>query len=220
MVLLWPPTLLHWLNPCIDIQLTLTLRQVLLVCKYQNDGFSHLPVIDDPVELLPGLVYPVPVRAVHDEDQPLGPSVVMPPQGTDFVLTTNILDTDFLLGLELFPDNITSTYPDIEFNIFVSDRLYIKAHCRYSVHRLPKLQLVKYGRLPRRVQPQHQYPHLLVPKHLGHDLPHDELRGLGAAGLLATCRVFNQAIRILSFYKTLHQQTYPQLKSAKSGVKN
>jgi len=44
----------------------------------------------------------------------------------------------------------------------------------------------------------------------------------GALGLeLFLSEVLNQAISIiLRFYKTLHQNTYPQLKSAKSGVKN
>ena len=57
----------------------LTLWQVLFVCKYKYDSIPHLPVIDDPVELLSCLVYPVPVSAVNHEDEPLGPSVVMPP---------------------------------------------------------------------------------------------------------------------------------------------
>ena len=59
--------------------LILTLGQVLLVGEYKYDGFPHLPVIDDPVELLPGLVYPVPVRTVHHEDGALSARVVMPP---------------------------------------------------------------------------------------------------------------------------------------------
>ena len=78
--------------------LLLTLGQVLLVGEYKYDGFPHLPVIDDPVELLPGLVYPVPVRTVHHEDEALGACVVMPPQGADFVLTSNILSMSFTIS--------------------------------------------------------------------------------------------------------------------------
>ena len=71
--------------------LIFTFWQVLFISEYKDDGVPHLPVIDDPVELLPGLVYPVPVRAVHHEDETLGARVVMSPQRTDLVLTSNIL---------------------------------------------------------------------------------------------------------------------------------
>ena len=71
--------------------LIFTFWQVLFIGEYKDDGVPHLPVIDDPVQLLPGLVYPVPVRAVHHEDEALGSRVVMSPQRTDLVLTSNIL---------------------------------------------------------------------------------------------------------------------------------
>ena len=71
--------------------LIFTFWQVLFISEYKDDGVPHLPVIDDPVQLLPGLVYPVPVRAVHHEDEALGARVVMSPQRTDLVLTSNIL---------------------------------------------------------------------------------------------------------------------------------
>ena len=69
----------------------ITFWQVLLVSENKNDCVSHLPVVDDPVKLLPCLVYPVPVGAVHHEDEALGARVVMSPQRTDLVLTSNIL---------------------------------------------------------------------------------------------------------------------------------
>ena len=68
-----------------------TFWQVLFISEYKDDGVPHFPVIDDPVELLPGLVYPVSVSAVHHEDEALGARVVMSPQRTDLVLTSNIL---------------------------------------------------------------------------------------------------------------------------------
>ena len=74
----------------------ITFWQVLLVSEDEYDGVPHLPVVDDPVELLPGLVYPVPVRAVHHEDEPLRARVVVPPQRTDLVLATHILQTEQL----------------------------------------------------------------------------------------------------------------------------
>ena len=63
----------------------------MLVGEYQDDAIPHLPVVDDPVELLPGLVDPVAVGAVHDEDETLRPGVVMPPEGSDFILASDVL---------------------------------------------------------------------------------------------------------------------------------
>lgn len=55
-------------TPLERLQLLLTLRKVLLVSKDQDDRVPHLAVVDDPVKLLSGLVYPVSVRAVYHEN--------------------------------------------------------------------------------------------------------------------------------------------------------
>ena len=68
-----------------------TFRSVLFICKYENDGVPHLPIIDDPVQLLARLVYPVPVCTVHHKYQALGPCVIVSPQRSDFILPTYIL---------------------------------------------------------------------------------------------------------------------------------
>lgn len=64
------------------------------------------------------------------------------------------------------------THPDIKFDVLVSDRLYVEAHCGDGVDRLPQLQLVEDSSLASSIQAQHQDPHLLVPKHLGDYFPH------------------------------------------------
>jgi hypothetical protein len=46
---------------------THTVRQVLFIGKDEYDGVSHLPVVDDSVQLLASLVDAVAVRAVHHE---------------------------------------------------------------------------------------------------------------------------------------------------------
>ena len=98
---------------------------------WKNDGFPHLPIIDDPVELLSSLVYPVPVRAVHDEYEPLSAGVIVTPERSDLVLASNILTWNNLtLHCLTSP---TQTYPDVKFNIFVRDCLYIEADCRYCI---------------------------------------------------------------------------------------
>lgn len=136
--------------------------QVLFISEYQDDGVSHLPVVDDPVQLLPGLVYPVPVGAVHHEYKALGAGVVMAPQRTDLILTSDI--------------------PHVKFNILVGDGLDVEADCGDGIDALAQLELVEDRGLARGVQPEHQNPHLLVPEHLGEDLPHDEARDQGAGG--------------------------------------
>ena len=68
-----------------------TFRQVLLISEDKDDGVPHLAVVDDPVQLLPGLVYPVPVRTVHHEDKTLSASVVVAPQRSYLVLPADIL---------------------------------------------------------------------------------------------------------------------------------
>ena len=70
---------------------SLTFWQVLLVSEDKNDGVPHLSVVNNPVKLLPGLVYPVPVGTVHHEYEPLGAGVVVTPQWSDLVLTSNVL---------------------------------------------------------------------------------------------------------------------------------
>lgn len=68
-----------------------TILEVLFVRKDEDDGVSHLSVVDDPMEFLPGFVDSVPIRTIHDKDEPLGPGVIMPPEWADLVLTTHIL---------------------------------------------------------------------------------------------------------------------------------
>ena len=72
------------------------------------------------------------------------------------------------------------TYPHIKFNILVSDSLDVEADCGDGVDALAQLELVEDRSLARGVKPQHQDPHLLVPEHLGENLPHSESRDEGA----------------------------------------
>ncbi|XP_074222683.1 uncharacterized protein LOC141578029 [Camelus bactrianus] len=80
------------------------IRQVLLVGEDEDYGVPHLPVIDNAVQLLAGLVDAVAVGAVHYEDQTLCPGVVMPPERPDLVLAAHI--------------------PDVELDIFILDSTF------------------------------------------------------------------------------------------------
>ncbi len=70
-----------------------TIGKVLFVGEDEDDRFSHLAIVDYPVQFLTPLVYPVPVGCIDDENQRLGTRVVVPPQGSDLVLPTDILKT-------------------------------------------------------------------------------------------------------------------------------
>ena len=52
-------------------------------------------------------VYPLAVLAVDDEDETLGTSVIVPPEGTDLILASNV--------------------PDIELDVLVRDSLNVKS---------------------------------------------------------------------------------------------
>lgn len=121
--------------------------QVLLVGEDEDYGVPHLPVIDNAVQLLAGFVDAVAVGAVHDEDQTLGPGIVMPPERPDLVLAAHI--------------------PHVELDVFVSHRLHVETYGRDGGHRLAQLQLVQDGRLAGRVQTQHEDPHFLVTEDFG-----------------------------------------------------
>lgn len=121
--------------------------QVLLVGEDEDYGVPHLPVIDNAVQLLAGLVDAVAVGAVHHEDQTLGPGVVMSPERPDLVLAAHV--------------------PHVELDVFVSHRLHVETHRGNGGHRLAKLQLVQDRGLAGRVQAQHEDPHFLVPEDFG-----------------------------------------------------
>ena len=67
------------------------MREILLVGKHQQQGILQLAGRQDPMELGARLVYPVAVLAVNDKDERLGAGVVMAPQRSNLILTTNIL---------------------------------------------------------------------------------------------------------------------------------
>ena len=66
------------------------------------------------------------------------------------------------------------THPDVEFDVLVGDGLHVEAHRGNGVDALAQLELVEDGGLAGRVQTQHEDAHLLVAKHFGQDLAHDD----------------------------------------------
>ena len=68
-----------------------TLRQILFVCKDENNCILHLSVVCNAMEFLPCLVNSFPVCTIHHKYQSLCARVVVPPQRSDLVLSTDIL---------------------------------------------------------------------------------------------------------------------------------
>lgn len=100
-------------------------RNILLVRKDQQQRILHLRVVQNPPQLELGLGYPRPVARVHDEDETLGASIVVPPQWTDLVLTADV--------------------PHVELGILVSDGLDVEADGRDGGYILVELEFVKNG---------------------------------------------------------------------------
>ena len=67
-----------------------TYRQILLVGENKEKGIAKFILIQHTLQLFPRLDDTVAIVAVHHEDDTLGVLEVMPPQRTDFVLTTDI----------------------------------------------------------------------------------------------------------------------------------
>jgi len=86
-------------------------RQILLIGEYEYDAVPHLAIVDDSVEFLARLVDSVSIGAIHYEDQPLSPRVIMPPQRTDLVLAAHV--------------------PHVEFYVLIGDCFYVESDGGY-----------------------------------------------------------------------------------------
>jgi hypothetical protein len=82
-----------------------TYGKILLVGEDQKNGVPQLILVEHALELLPSLNNTIAIVAVDDEDDALGVLEVVPPQGADLVLTTDIphgeLDVLVLDGLDV-----------------------------------------------------------------------------------------------------------------------
>ena len=89
--------------------------QILLVGKDQQDGVTQLVLVQHSVHLVPSSIDTVGIVRVNDKDQALRVLVVVAPQRTDLILTTDI--------------------PNCERNVLVLDSLDIEADrgdCRHD----------------------------------------------------------------------------------------
>jgi hypothetical protein len=74
-----------------DLRRVHHVRQVVLVREDEEDAVLHLPVVDDAQQLLSRLLDAVAVIAVDDEDEGLRARVVVSPERSDLVLSSDVL---------------------------------------------------------------------------------------------------------------------------------
>ena len=137
-----PVALAQWVQPKLvrDLRSVHRVWQILLVSEHEQHGVAKLVLVQHAVQLVARLHHTVSVVTVHHEDETLRILEVVPPQGTDLVLTSHI--------------------PHREADVLVLHGLHVEADGWNSRHDLSQLQLVQDGRLTSCVEPDHQYTHL------------------------------------------------------------
>jgi hypothetical protein len=136
--------------------------QILLVGENQENGVAQLILVEHALELLTGLNNTVTIVGVDDEDDTLGVLEVVPPQGTDLVLTTDI--------------------PHGELDVLILDGLDVEADGRDGGDDLTKLQLVEDGGFTGSIKTDHQNSHLLLPPQLIENLGKCETHDCDSGG--------------------------------------
>ena len=120
-------------------------RQVLLIGENEQNSVFQLLFTKHLVQLLSILFNTVSIIRVHDEDQPLGVLVVVAPQQTDLVLTTDI--------------------PHIERDVLVFDGLDVEADRGDGVDDLAEFHLVEDGGFAGGVEADHEDTHFFGADH-------------------------------------------------------
>jgi len=118
------------------------IRQILLVCKDEEDGITELILVEHALELLASLDDTVTIVAVDDEDDTLGVLEVMSPERADLVLTTDI--------------------PHRELDVLVLHSLDVEANSGDGCDNLAELELVEDGGLSGGIKTNHENSHLLL----------------------------------------------------------
>ena len=119
--------------------------KILLVSEDEQDGVAKLFLGEHLVELLAVLFNTLAIIRVDDIDETLGVSVVVSPEKSDLVLTTDI--------------------PHIEADVLVLDGLYVEANRRDGVDDLTELKLVEDSGLASGVKTNHEDAHLACADH-------------------------------------------------------
>jgi len=119
--------------------------QVLLVSEDEKHGVLEFLFAEHLVKLVAVLLNALLVVGVDDEDETLRVLVVVSPEQSDLVLTTDI--------------------PHVERDVLVVDGLHVEANRGDGVDDLAELHLVEDGGLARGVETNHQDSHFLGADH-------------------------------------------------------
>jgi hypothetical protein len=119
--------------------------QVLLVGEDEENGVLELLFGKHLVELVTVLFNTLLVVGVNHEDEALGVEVVVAPEETDLVLTSDV--------------------PHVEGDVLVFDGLHIEANGGDGVDDLAKLELVENGGLTCGIKADHKNTHLFGSDH-------------------------------------------------------
>ena len=65
-------------------------RKILLVSEHEQDGIAQLVLVEHSVHFIARGIDTISIIGIHHKDQTLGVLVVVTPQRTDLVLTTDI----------------------------------------------------------------------------------------------------------------------------------
>ena len=118
---------------------------VLFVCVNEDNCVLQLFVVYHFVQLLSSVIDSVSVVGINNEDDALGVGVVMSPQLSDLVLTTDV--------------------PNVERDVFVAHLLHVETNCGDWCDYLTKLELVENSSFSCCVQADHENSHLDVSEH-------------------------------------------------------
>ena len=114
----------------------------LLVGEHEKNSIPELIFVEHPMKLITGFSSSVPVVRVDNKNQSLCILEVVAPQGSDFVLTADI--------------------PNSEIDILVFNRFHVEADGRDCGDNLAELQLIENGGLAGSIQSNHKDTHLLL----------------------------------------------------------
>jgi len=116
-------------------------RKILLIGEDKEEGVAELILIKHALELLTGLGYTLAIVRVDHKDNALCILEVVPPEGTDLVLPSDV--------------------PDCERDILVFDGLHVESNCGDCGDYFTKLELIEDGRLAGSIETDHENSHLL-----------------------------------------------------------
>ena len=124
--------------------------EILLVGKDEEEGVPEFVLIQHTLEFLAGLGNTLSIVGIDDEDDTLGVLEVMPPEGSDLVLSSDV--------------------PDGEGDVLVLDGLDVEANGRDSGDDFTKLELVEDCGLAGGIKTNHQDAHFALAKEAGEEL--------------------------------------------------